>query len=152
MRKVIVITFLFQHIHFLRLIQYALQNDICRSQRRLPSISNRIKLPKPLQASELLLAYKTSTSRQTRLSASIQTVSMDYIFNTSDTVDLPSTLTTPGRHSSRAIRTTSSHPEMLSNAPDQLALCVCLPSARFLQFLRIVSAAVMDCVPGTHLL
>lgn len=30
-RKAIIITFLFQHIHFLRLIQYALQNDISQS-------------------------------------------------------------------------------------------------------------------------
>lgn len=40
---------------------------------------------------------------------------------------------------------------MFADTPDQLALCVCSPSARMLKLLCIVPAAVVDCVPGTHL-
>jgi hypothetical protein len=41
---------------------------------------------------------------------------------------------------------------MLSNAPGQFALGICSESARMLQFPRVVSTTVVDCVPSTHLL
>lgn len=75
----------------------------------------------------------------------------EILFTRREAIVLPSTLTAPGRNPSGAVRATSSHSEVCSDAPDSLAFGVCSPSASVIQLLCIMATAVVECIPGTHL-
>lgn len=74
----------------------------------------------------------------------------EILFTRREAIVLPSTLTAPGRNPSGAVRATSSHSEVCSDAPDSLTFGVCSPSASVIQLLCIMATAVVECIPGTH--